>query len=70
MIIYTKDDCPYCVKAKNLAKYRGQEYTEVKIGIDITREEFLGLFPEARTVPQIVIDGVHIGGYTEYWDYT
>ena len=35
------------------------------IGEDFTREEVLELFPGARTFPQIKIDDVNIGGYTE-----
>ena len=65
MIIYTKENCPYCVKAKQLVP----EYTEIVIGKDITREEFLDLFPNAKTVPQIIIEGEHIGGYTDLVDY-
>lgn len=64
-IVYSKDNCPYCVKAKALLKGYGIAYTEVTIGKDITREEFLDLFPTARTVPQIILDGERIGGYDE-----
>jgi glutaredoxin len=35
------------------------------IGKDITREEFLEKFPEARTVPQIVMDDELVGGFEE-----
>lgn len=65
IIVYTKDNCPYCVKAKTLLQNKGLEYTERKIGTDITREEFLEAFPNARTVPQIMFDGQLIGGYDE-----
>jgi glutaredoxin 3 len=61
--VYSKDNCPYCVKAKNLLNARGIEFTEIKIGVDITRDEFLETFPNARTVPQIILDGEHVGGY-------
>jgi glutaredoxin 3 len=61
--VYSKDNCPYCVKAKNLLKARGIEFTEIKIGVDITRDEFLATFPNARTVPQIILEGEHVGGY-------
>lgn len=64
-VVYTKDNCPHCVQAKTLLSNRGVEYTEVNIGRDITREEFFSLFPEARTVPQIILDGKHIGGLQE-----
>jgi glutaredoxin 3 len=67
--VYSKDNCPYCVKAKNLLNARGIEFTEIKIGVDITRDEFLEAFPNARTVPQIILEGEHIGGYTKLVEY-
>ena len=70
-IIYTKENCPYCVKAKTLFNIKRIDYTEVHIGSDITREDFISLFPEQKTVPLIIIDGVKIGGYdklTEWFD--
>lgn len=64
-VIYSKPNCPNCVQAKTLLSVRNIEYTEVSIGEDITREEFFSLFPEARTVPQIILDEKHIGGFQE-----
>jgi glutaredoxin 3 len=67
--IYTRKDppCPWCVKAKERLKDFGS-YTEYVVGTDISREAFIEKFfskvPNPRpTVPQIVIDGQHIGGY-------
>lgn len=71
IVIYTKDNCPYCVQAKNLFTNKGQQYTEMKIGVDLTREDFMGLFPDVRTVPFIIINGEKVGGYdklVEYYD--
>ena len=51
--IYTKDNCPSCVTAKSQMKAAGQEFKEVLIGRDITREEFMTKFPNIRTVPYI-----------------
>lgn len=65
ILVYTKDNCPYCVKAKALLKTQNMEYTEVRIGSDITRDEFLETFPNARTVPQIVFNGELVGGYDD-----
>lgn len=65
IVVYTKDNCPYCVKAKALLKGYGLEYSETVIGKDISREEFLDIFPTARTVPQIIFDGERIGGFEE-----
>lgn len=64
-IIYTKQECSYCQKAKVLFLLKDIEHEEVQVGQDITREEFLTLFPEARTFPQIILEGNHIGGYNE-----
>lgn len=69
IIIYTKDNCPYCVQAKNLFTNKGQQYTEMKIGVDLTREDFMGLFPDVRTVPFIIINGEKVGGYDKLIEY-
>jgi thioredoxin reductase (NADPH) len=62
-VIYSKDDCPYCDRAKTLLETKQIEYEEIKVGKDITREEFLEKFPNVRTVPQIYLDESYIGGY-------
>lgn len=61
--IYTKFMCPYCARAKSLLKAKGASFEE----IDITmggpqREAMLGRSQGKTTVPQIFIDGRHIGG--------
>lgn len=69
IIVYTKDNCAYCDAAKNLLTKKGLQYTQVGIGSDITREDFVGLFPEVRSVPFIIIDGKHIGGYDKLTEW-
>ncbi len=63
ILVYSKPNCPYCVKAKQLLTIKGKQFTEVVIGTDMLREDFMALFPDVRTVPLIIIDGVKIGGY-------
>ena len=63
--IYTIDNCIYCVKAKNTLQNRGVMIEEIKVGQDISREDFLEKFPNVRTVPQIIIDGKLIGGWDD-----
>jgi glutaredoxin 3 len=67
--IYSKDNCSFCTQAKNFFLQRGMEYVEFKIGSTYTVEQFKQKFPTARTVPQIVIDGSHIGGYDQLQEW-
>lgn len=67
--IYGKPMCPYCDKAKNLCETRGFKYTYKSLGTDYSREELMEQFPNARTVPQIVINGQKIGGYDQFTQY-
>jgi glutaredoxin len=64
-IIWSRDACPYCVQAKALLTQKGIEFEERKIGSEYTREDLLEAVPEARSVPQIFLDGELIGGFTE-----
>lgn len=75
-VIYSKEHCPYCNRAKTLLNKLGISYTEHIIGQPgsrvleenqswVTREELLEKAPDAKTVPQIWVDGEHVGGYTE-----
>ena len=61
--VFTKFFCPYCSRAKALLERKGVEYQEIDLtmdraGCDAMVERAGG----ARTVPQIFIDGKHIGG--------
>ncbi len=62
VIIYSKDPCPYCVRAKMLLQRKDQEFTEIKITDDETREEMMKKSGGRMTVPQIFIDDFHVGG--------
>lgn len=64
-VIWSKPDCPYCVQAKNLLEQKGIEYLEHKIGDGWTKEDLLEAVPNARTVPQIFIDGELVGGFSD-----
>jgi|TARA_B110000503_G_scaffold141369_1_gene234683 glutaredoxin 3 len=67
--IYGKPACPYCEKAKALCEMRKIKYSYKSLGTDFTREELLESFPDARTVPQIMINGKKIGGYDQLVKY-
>lgn len=69
VVIYTVDYCPYCNKAKKLLNEKGVEFEEHDISDNETEmRKKLGemLNIEGRvSVPQIIINGNHIGGYTD-----
>jgi glutaredoxin 3 len=69
VIIWSKYNCPYCDQAKALLKQRDVRFEERKIGDGYTKEELLEAIPTARTVPQIIINGNLIGGFTELRKY-
>ncbi|PZO80807.1 MAG: glutaredoxin 3 [Micavibrio aeruginosavorus] len=61
--IYTTKVCPYCVKAKRLLDAKDVDYVERDVtGDDAAREALLVRSGGQRTVPQIFINGQHIGG--------
>lgn len=61
--IYTKFACPYCYRAKALLDSKGVDYVEYDISGDAAkRSEMAARSPGARTVPQIFIGNLPIGG--------
>lgn len=63
--IYSKENCPYCTRAKQLLSTMNISFNEQKLDRDFTRETILQKFPNAKTYPIVVVDGFHIGGYTQ-----
>ncbi len=62
--MYATAVCPYCVRAEQLLRRKGVTDIE-KIRVDLDpakRQEMEARVPGARTVPQIFIDGLHVGG--------
>lgn len=64
-VLWSKYHCPYCDQAKALLKSKGYIIEEKKIGDGYSKEELLEAVPNARTVPQIFIEGELVGGFTE-----
>ncbi len=61
--MYTTQVCPYCVRAKDLLKRKGVTVQEIRVDSDDTkRDEMLARAAGRRSVPQIFINGQHIGG--------
>ena len=66
MQIYSRPTCPYCQKAKILLQKHSIEYEEINILKSRDKErEMLERSEGRRTVPQIFIRDVPIGGYSE-----
>lgn len=75
--IYTKDDCSFCIKAKDLFDQQHVEYKEFIISPGfgekepkanqqyVTKAQLLEKVPGAKSVPQIWLNGNYVGGYTE-----
>ena len=64
--IYSTGTCPICDKTKTLLKKWGIDYHEVRLDIDRTKhKEFMQLTEGAHSVPQLLIDGKWIGGFSE-----
>lgn len=61
--IYTTFWCPYCTRAKGLLEKKGVAYTEIDVGMDPgARDAMIEKSGGRRTVPQVFIDGTHVGG--------
>lgn len=63
VIIYSKNSCPYCHAAKALLTNKGVAFQDIEItGRADLREEMIARAHGRTTVPQIFIDGRHVGG--------
>lgn len=69
ILVYTRENCPYCDKIKMVFKAKCWEYVEYKLDRDFTREEFLEKFPTESTFPRVFIDDLLIGGCSETVQY-
>ncbi|MBD2096167.1 glutathione peroxidase [Trichocoleus sp. FACHB-591] len=66
--LFTKEGCPFCVRAKEMLKERGLAYEEIVIGKNATTRS-LRAMAGGTTVPQVFIDGKLIGGSEALADY-
>ena len=65
VVLYTKDNCPYCRLAKELLNARQVAFEEIRIDLDDSKREDMIRLSNKRTVPQIFIDNQPIGGYDD-----
>ena len=70
IIIYSKNNCVFCTKAKYLVKTLGLEYTEKRMEeFDSPQAMLEDIGKQVRTMPQIKIDDVLIGGYNQLVEF-
>tara|TARA_E500000075_G_C6986663_1_gene320226 strand:+ start:1221 stop:1496 length:276 start_codon:yes stop_codon:yes gene_type:complete len=72
IVIYSKNNCQFCTKAKHLVKTLGLEYVEKSLEKDFDSNpvklvEDIG--KQVRTMPQIKIDDKLVGGYNQLIEY-
>ena len=67
--IYGKPNCSFCMQAKQLLEMEQLPFDYLTLGTHYNLEEFMELFPHARTFPMIVKDGEVIGGFNNLVEY-
>ena len=65
--MYTTRWCGYCLRAKALLDAKGLAYEEINLDDEPNFRQILMELTGGYTVPQILVDGEPIGGYTELW---
>lgn len=66
VVIYSKSWCSFCMRAKNLLNSKGIAFDEIDVEQERALEaEMVERAGGLRSVPQIFIDGKHIGGYDD-----
>ena len=67
ILIYTADRCPYCVMAKRLLDKKQATYTEINVDANAGMREEMMRKTKRRTVPQIYIGDLHVGGFDDLY---
>ena len=61
-IIYSRPNCPYCTKIKQVYKEKNWEFQEYVLDEQFTRDQFKRLFGSNSTFPQVVVNNERLGG--------
>jgi glutaredoxin 3 len=62
IVIYSSEHCPYCVRAKQLLQQKGCTFKEIRVDLDPAEKAIMMERSGRKTVPQIFINGQHVGG--------
>jgi len=61
-LIYSKSNCPYCYKVKQVIEMTGNKFVEYSLDRDFTKQEFYDKFGKGSTFPQVLHDDKKLGG--------
>lgn len=64
-VLWSQENCLACNQAKSLLEIKGIPYIVKMLGENATKQELLEAVPDARSVPQIFLNGKYIGGLVE-----
>jgi len=65
VVMYATATCPYCIRAEALLSARGATIAKIRVDLEPERRVEMMRRSGRRTVPQIYIDGRHVGGYDD-----
>lgn len=65
VVMYSGEQCPYCVRARRLLEKKGVAFREIKIDQSPELRAEMEQLSQRRTIPQIFIHGQHIGGFDD-----
>jgi glutaredoxin 3 len=65
VVMYRTPFCPYCTRAEQLLHRKGVSVKEVDVSDDAAKRDWLISATRQRTVPQIFINGVSVGGFDD-----
>lgn len=68
VVVYGTARCPYCVRARALLDRKGVVYEDIRLEKEPGRRAEMERLSNRRTVPQIFIDGQHVGGCDELYE--
>ena len=67
--VYSKEDCPYCYKVKQVLELTGSKFVMYNHNEHFTKEEFYAEFGVGSTFPQVLCDDKKLGGSIETINY-
>ena len=66
VLMYATGSCPFCVRAQMLLKAKGvTDIEKIRVDLDLQQREVMMQKTGRRTVPQIFIGGIYVGGYDD-----